>query len=389
MLDGIYSNPTKILFGKASLGLLGQEVAKSAQKVLVVYGAQSYFKLGLDQQVKTQFAEQGITYWELGGIQPNPLADKVYQGIALCREHGVQLVLAVGGGSVIDTAKAIAAGVHYDGDFFDFFERKCLPSKLLPVATVLTVVGAGSESSDGAVISKNGCKYSCGSPMMYPLFSILNPELTLSVPVDQTVCGVVDAISHVLERYFSVTPYVETTTAMAEALIRTLMRYGRLIVNDPQNYDIRAEIMWAAKVAHDNTVGFGRKQDWATHTIAHEVGVRYNAAHGATLAVLFPAWMQFMRLKHEPLFVRFAEQVFGISRVGKTDKEVASEGIAAYQVFVKSLGLPTRLADFGLTDASEFQAIADACSLTTMSGTIGNLERLSKADVVEILKLCA
>lgn len=389
MQDGIYSNPTKILFGKTSLELLGEEVAKSARKVLVVYGGQTYFKLNLDKNIKNQFQKQNISYWELGGIKPNPLADKVYEGIALCREHDVQLVLAVGGGSVIDTAKAIAAGVNYEGDFFDFFERKCLPSKLMPVATVLTVVGAGSESSDGAVISKNDRKYSCGSPMMYPLFSILNPELTLSVPVYQSVCGLVDAISHVMERYFSSTTYVETSTAMCEALIRTLIHYGRLIINDPQNYEIRAEIMWAAKLAHDNTVGFGRKQDWATHAIAHEVGARYDAPHGATLAILFPSWMYYICLKHESLFVRFAKEVFYISSENKTNQEIAHEGIAAYQKFVETLGLPTNLRELGLTDTTEFLAIADACSLTTKSGTIGNLQRLTKTDVIEILKLSA
>ncbi len=386
MLDGVFSNPTTIYFGKDSARRALDELPAAGSRVLVVHGKQAVERYGLLDLVREKFAARDIAMVTLDGIQPNPIAEPVYTGIALCRQHGIDCVLAIGGASVIDTAKSIAAGALYDGDFFDFYLRKAVPTRTLPVGAILTIAGAGSESSDGAVITKDGLKYACGSPAMYPLFSVLDPTYTQSVPKFLTACGVVDAISHVLERYFTKATAVLTSTELSEGLIRALMANGEALLADLDNYDLRAEVMWAAKLAHDNTIGFGRKHDWGSHSIAHELGARYDKAHGALLAVVFPAWMTFMQRKQPDAFARFGAGVFGLR--GDDTDALGRAAIAAYRAFLVRMGMPRTLSACLGTDAgAEFEAIARACGATTMSGTIGNFERLNQNDIVEILKL--
>lgn len=384
MLDGVFRNPTTIYFGKDSTRRALDEMPALGSRVLVVHGKQAVERFHLLDLVREKFAARDIFHVTLDGIQPNPTADRVYNGIELCRRHDIDFVLAIGGGSVIDTAKSIAIGVPHDGDFFDFYIRKSVPIHMLPVGTVLTIAGAGSESSDGAVITKDGLKYACGSPAMYPQFSVLDPTYTTSVPKFLTACGVVDAISHVLERYFTKATAVLTSTELSEGLIRALMANGEALLDDLDNYDLRAEVMWAAKLAHDNTVGFGRKHDWGCHTIAHELGARSDKAHGALLAVVFPAWMTFMQSKQPEAFARFGAGVFGL-RDDDVD-ELGRAAIAAYRAFLARMGLPRTLSDcLGADVRADFDAIAAACSATTASGTIGNFERLNRDDIVNIL----
>lgn len=386
MLDGIFRNPTTIYFGKDSAHRALDEVPVPGSRVLVVHGNQAVKCFGLLDLVKDKFSSRGITLVTLGGIRPNPTADLIYCGIELCRQHNINFVLAIGGGSVIDTAKSIAVGVPYDGDFFDFYLRKAVPERMLSVGTIVTITGAGSESSDGAVITNNGLKYACGSPVMYPLFSVLDPTYTTSVPKFLTACGIVDAISHVLERYFTKTTAVQTSTELGEGLIRALMKNGEALLCNLSNYDLRAEVMWASKLAHDNTVGFGRKHDWASHTIAHELGARYDKIHGALLAVVFPAWMTFMQRRQPEVFARFGCGVFGL--YGNDVNKLGIASICAYSAFLARMGMPQTLDEcLGANAHTDFEDIAHACGATTLSGSIGNFERLKQHDIIEILTL--
>ena len=388
MLNGIYENPTTIIFGKDTENSVGQECAKYSTKVLLHYGGKGFGSNDLNQRITKSLANNKINFIELGGVKANPKADLIYQGIELCRKHDIGLILAIGGGSVIDSAKAIAIGVPYKGDFFDFFNKKASPREMLPLGVVLTISGTGSESSNAAVISKDGKVFDCSSPVMYPGFSILNPSLTVSVPPFLAACGVVDSISHVFERYFSNTPYVYTSDLLCEALIKTLMKNGAMLIEQPDNYDVRAELMWASKLAHDNTVGFGRQQDWATHTIAHQIGAHAEKPHGSIIAVLFPAWMKYVSKKNESKFIEFSERVIGLKDDCSPPSKLIEQAINQFRKFLQKMGMPMTLADLGHFSESDFDDVADQCSLINPSGTIGNYCRLDKQDIVEILKLC-
>jgi alcohol dehydrogenase len=389
MLNGIYRNPTIIFFGKSVDLAVGEEVKKYSKKILLHFGGESFKKYGLYGKVTNSLKSSGIEFIELGGVKPNPQADLVYEGINICRKENIDFVLAVGGGSVIDSAKAIGIGVPFDGDFFDFFEKKQVPQKSIKVGVILTLPGSGSESSDGAVITHEQLKkkYDCGSPIMYPVFSMLNPENTYTVPKHYTSCGIVDAISHILERYFTNTSHVDCTDRICEGLIKTLMKYAILVDKEPDNYDVRAEIMWACKLAHDNTAGFGRKQDWACHKISHEIGARYNVAHGAILAVIFPAWMKHVYKTNENIYLQFANRVFDIETSSMENSQAILLAINKFQEFLKTIGMPSTLRDIGLNKA-EFPGIAQCCVAIMPSGTIGNFVRLPAQDIETILNLC-
>ncbi len=390
MLGGIYGHPTTVIFGRGCESMVGEEVRKYAPKVLLHFGSQSFKKYGLYEKVSKSLQLSRIEFLELGGVKSNPESDLVYEGINICREEKIDFILAVGGGSVIDSAKAIAVGVPYDGDFFDFFVKKAIPKAGLKVGVVLTIPGAGSESSNGAVIThtKKRKKYDCASPAMYPVFAILNPELTFTVPKFYALCGIVDAMSHVLERYFSNTSYVDCTDRICEGLIKTLMKYALLVQEDPYNYDIRGEIMWACKLAHDNTAGFGRKHDWASHTISHEIGARYDVAHGAVLAVIFPIWMKYVYKTNERIFLQFAQRVFDMETTSVKNDQTILLAIDKFQQLLKKMGMPSTLRELGVADSKEFSDIAECCVATMPSGTIGNFFRLSKADIEAILHSC-
>lgn len=390
MLNGIYRNPTTIHFGKGTELRIGEEVAKYSKRVLLHFGGVSFRKYGLYEIVRNSLTSSGIKFVELGGVVPNPRASLVYEGIEICRREKLDFILAVGGGSVIDSAKAIGIGVPYDGDFSDFFEKKRVPQMSINIGVILTIPGSGSESSDTAVITheQKAKKSDCSSPLMYPAFAILNPEYTLTVPHNYICRGIADAVSHVLERFFSKTDYVDCTDRICEGLIKTLMKYGVLVGGELDNYDVRAEIMWACKMAHDNTAGFGRKQDWSCHKISHEIGICSSAAHGSIISVIFPSWMEHVYRLEKGRFLQLAERVFDIELDSLDENAAILQAIGRFRQFLRAMGMPSTLRELGFADKSQFRDIAERCVSSMPSRTIGNYVRLTVHDIEAILDSC-
>ncbi len=354
MLNFVFHSPTKFVFGKGEENNVGSYLHPyTPQKVLVVYGGRSAERSGLLGRVYASLKQAGLPYVSLSGVQPNPRYELAQEGIALCKREQVDFVLAIGGGSVIDTAKCIAAGALYDGDpWKDFFIDKKTAQAALPVACILTIAAAGSEGSWDAVITHEaqGLKEMMRSEAIRPVLSILNPELTMSLPAYQTACGVTDMFVHITERYFTNTRDVDITDELAEALMRTILKYGIVCVKEPDNYNARAQIMWAGMLAHNNICGVGREQDWASHHIQHRIGAKYDSAHGAGLATIFPAWAQYVYKHDVPRFVRFATKVMGVDNDVFHPEEVALEGIRRIKAYFASLGMPTSLSELGVKD---------------------------------------
>ena len=345
-----FFSPTKFVFGKGKENEAGKYVKEFlGSKVLIHYGGGSVIKSGLLDRVKKSLDTEGIKYVELGGVKPNPRDTLVYKGIDLCRKENVDFILAVGGGSVIDSAKAIAMGVVYDGDFWDFYSGKAKIKKALPLATILTIAAAGSEGSGDSVITKEEglLKRGAGSEFIRPKFSIMNPELTCTLSPYQTACGATDIMAHVFERYFTNTTEVEITDRLCEAVLITMVKETPRVIEDPNNYDARANIMWAGTVAHNGIVGVGREQDWNSHNIEHEMSALYDCAHGAGLAVIFPAWMEFVVDHNVMRFAQMASRVFGCAMNFENPKETALNGIKAFRKFLKSIGMPINFEEIG------------------------------------------
>ena len=354
MLNFVFHSPTKFVFGKGEENNVGSYLhSYTPQKVLVVYGGRSAERSGLLGRVYASLKQAGLPYVSLSGVQPNPRYELAQEGIALCKREQVDFVLAIGGGSVIDTAKCIAAGALYDGDpWKDFFIDKKTAQAALPVACILTIAAAGSEGSWDAVITHEaqGLKEMMRSEAIRPVLSILNPELTMTLPAYQTACGVTDMFIHLTERYFTNTPDVNLTDEMIEGLMRTILKYGIVCVKEPDNYNARAQIMWAGMLAHNNICGVDREQDWASHHIQHRIGAKYDSAHGAGLATIFPAWAQYVYKHDVPRFVRFATKVMGVDNDVFHPEEVALEGIRRIKAYFASLGMPTSLSELGVKD---------------------------------------
>lgn len=347
MLNFTFYSPTEFVFGRDTQTNTGALVKKyGATKVMIVSGGGSAERSGLLPQVRKSLSEAGIEFIEQKGIKPNPRDTEVYEGIELARANGVDFLLAVGGGSVIDSAKGVALGVPYEGDFWDFYCGKAMPEKTLPIGVVLTIPAAGSEGSGNSVITKmeGRHKISVRYPMhLRPRFAVMNPELTYSLPWFQTACGIVDMLCHIYERYFSNTPHTELPDSIAEAIMRDVMRNALTLVNEPENYDARAAIMWASTLAHNGLCGTGKEEDWSSHRLEHELSAWHDVAHGAGLAVMVPAWMQFVARKNPAKVLQFAQNVMGISREGKTDQEVCRLAIEALKGFYHTLGLTTSI----------------------------------------------
>ena len=354
MLNFVFHSPTKFVFGKGEENNVGSYLHPyTPQKVLVVYGGRSAERSGLLGRVYASLKQAGLPYVSLSGVQPNPRYELAQEGIALCKCEQVDFVLAIGGGSVIDTAKCIAAGALYDGDpWKDFFIDKKTAQAALPVACILTIAAAGSEGSWDAVITHEaqGLKEMMRSEAIRPVLSILNPELTMSLPAYQTACGVTDMFVHITERYFTNTRDVDITDELAEALMRTILKYGIVCVKEPDNYNARAQIMWAGMLAHNNICGVDREQEWTSHHIQHRIGAKYDSAHGAGLATIFPAWAQYVYKHDVPRFVRFATKVMGVDNDVFHPEEVALEGIRRIKAYFASLGMPTSLSELGVKD---------------------------------------
>lgn len=386
MRNDVYNNPTRIYFGKDAELNAGKAVAEQNVKtVMVQFGSDRVKSSGLLQRVTDNIKKEGIRVITLGGVEPNPKADLIRRAIDVCRREQVELLLAVGGGSVIDSCKATAVGTLYDGDFWDFFIGKAVPEKALKVAAVLTIPAAGSESSNSSVITNNetGYKRFLDTDLIRPVFSFLNPEFTYTLSEFQTACGIVDAFAHVAERYFTREQNVLCTDYLCEGVMKTLLHYGIRVLKEPDNYDVRAEIMWACKIAHDNSLGVGRLGDWASHMIEHELSAENDITHGAGLAVVMPAWMKYVSQQAPDKFVRMAREVFGVPQMDST-KEMVKAGIREYEIFLDWLNMPRTMKEVDIHPDS-YEAIADRC--VEFAGSVGNYVKIRKEDILNILKI--
>ncbi len=367
MQDFVYYTPTKIYFGKGREKEVGGIVAGYGFKtVMVQYGQGSVKRSGLYDWVMTSLQEAGITVVEMGGVEPNPKVEFVREAVKLCREKGVELILAVGGGSVIDSCKYTALGAKYDGDVWDIPTRKYNPASALPVAAIITHAAAGSEMSGSAVLTNLGenMKRGFGSDLNRCLFAICNPELTFTVSPYQTACGIVDLMTHTIERYFTLCPPTELTDRMAEGLLLAVIDAGRKVMQEPEDYDARGDILWASSLAHNDLTGCGRENLLAVHQLEHALSGEYDhVAHGAGLAVLYPAWARYVYREDIPRFARFARNVWGVTEAD--DEKAAILGIDAMAAYFAELGMPTCLRDFGV----KLESLPKLARLCTYNGT--------------------
>lgn len=384
-----FYSPTEFIFGRGGENECGKYVRKfGGTKVLIHYGSGSAVRSGLLERVKKSLDAENISYIELGGVQPNPRDTKIYEGIELCRRENVDFILSVGGGSCIDSSKGIALGVPYDGDFWDFYESDKPVEKALPIGTVLTIAAAGSEGSGASVVTKeNGMlKRDTSSDLLRPRFSVLNPELTFTLPAYQTACGATDIMAHVFERYFTNTTEVEITDRLCEAVLLTMIKEVPRVIAMPDNYEARANIMWAGTVAHNDIVGVGREQDWNSHRIEHELSGLYDCAHGAGLAVVMPAWMEFVMHHNVMRFAQAAVRIWGCEMNFEAPEETAVNGIKAFRRFLRSIGMPINFDELG-ADEKDIPVLVNKLGLG--DGKTGGFVKLSSSDVAEILKIAA
>ena len=381
-----YYSPTEFVFGRGAEEKAGEMIRKrGGTKALVHFGGGSAIKSGLMDRVTASLEAANIPYVTLGGVQPNPRSSLVYRGIELARAERVDFILAVGGGSVIDSSKAIALGVPYEGDFWDFFCGKARPEKALGVGVVLTLAAAGSEGSKSCVITQEdgGFKRGCGNELNRPKFALMNPEVTYTLPAYQTACGATDMMAHVLERYFTNEKGVDLTDRLCEAVLSAVIKAAPVAIAEPDNYEARAQLMWAGTLAHNDSCGLGREGDWASHQIEHELSVRYDVAHGAGLAVVFPAWMRY-QLDHDPMrFAQLAVRVWGCDMDFEHPEKTGLDGIARYEQFLKSIGMPTRLAELHV-DPADIPAMAEKCKRNN-AGKLGFFRPLDTEDIAKIL----
>jgi alcohol dehydrogenase len=387
MENFVFQNPTKILFGRGMEENVGAETAVYSKKVLLHFGGGSIKSSGLYDRITASLKKAGVEWVELGGVKPNPRLSLVHEGVKLVKENGLGLILAVGGGSVIDSAKAIAMGAVIDGDVWDFYLGKGEPKAALPIGTVLTIPAAGSEASTGTVITNEAgwFKRAVNSELIYPRFSILNPELAFSLPKFQVACGVTDIMAHLMERYFTNVTHVAFMDRMLEAAMKTLICQAPLVLEDPQNYDAWAEIMWTGTIAHNNLLNTGRVGDWASHDIEHEISGIYDIAHGAGLAIVFPAWMKFTYKHDINRFAQWAIRVWNVDMDVFDTERVARTGIDRMEAFFRSMGLSTRLADAGIA-GDRIDEMAAKCT-DGNTRRFGNFVSLDKDSVKKILTL--
>lgn len=385
-----YTAPTRYEFGRDVENNAGTNAkACGMHTVLLVYGSNSARRSGLLDRVTKSLADAGITVHTLGGIKPNPTDDRVYEGIDICLKNNVDGLIAVGGGSVIDTAKAIAAGAVYHGDFWDFYAGKAVISNALPVGVVLTIPAAGSEGSGNSVITKIDGMHKISLRTDYwlrPKFALLNPELTFTLPPYQTAAGIVDMMAHIFERYFSPSDNCEVTDRLAEGLLKAIIAEAPKVIADPTDYQARANIMWAATQAHNGLCGCGRIEDWASHGIEHELSAAYGVTHGAGLAVVNPAWMSFMAVHRPAKIAQMAVRVFDVDPESLPDeKAIATEGIARLRAFYKSLGMPLTLSELGI-EKPDIQALVKSLH-GNKGATFGGYYTITPAESTEIYRL--
>ncbi|SDB24136.1 iron-containing alcohol dehydrogenase [Butyrivibrio sp. INlla16] len=384
-----FYSPTFFAFGKDTENEAGKYVKRfGGNKVLIHYGGGSVVKSGLLNRVKKSLEAEGIAYIELGGVKPNPRSGLVYEGIDLCRKEKVDFVLAVGGGSVIDSSKAIAAGTIYDGDFWDFYMGKRI-EEALPVGTILTIAAAGSEGSPDSVITKEEGMFKRGASgdAIRPKFSILNPALTQTLPPYQTAAGITDIMAHLHERYLTNSKDVEVTDRLIEGLLLAMIHEGPRVIADPNNYEARANIMWAGMMAHNNSCGVGRSQDWNSHNIEHELSALYDCAHGAGLAVTMPAVFKYV-YKHDVMrFAKLAVRVWGCQMDFDNPEATALAGIAALENFLKSIGMPLNFEELGAKEEDIPTLVKALCYGDGRNGSISGFVTLDEKDCEKIYKM--
>lgn len=384
-----FYSPTFFAFGKGTEKDTGKYVKRfGGSKVLIHYGGGSAVRSGLIDKVKASLEEEGIEYVTLGGVQPNPRSGLVYQGIDLARKENVDFLLAVGGGSTIDSSKAIAAGTLYDGDFWDFYTGRPI-EKALPVGTVLTIAAAGSEGSPNSVITKEEGMYKrgTGSDILRPKFSILDPELTETLPPYQTAAGITDILAHLHERYLTNTHDVEVTDRLIEALMQAVIHEAPRVIADPHCYEARANIMWAGMMAHNNSVGVGRSQDWNSHQIEHELSALYDCAHGAGLAVTMPAVFKYVYKHDVNRFAKLAVRVWGCQMDFDDPERTALEGIERLKAFLKSIGMPGTFAEVGGREEDIPALVKNLCYGEGRKGTISGFVTLDEKDCENIYRM--
>ena len=390
MLNFEFYSPTRFIFGKNQEQQVGEQLKKrNVKKVLLHYGGSSIKKSGLYDRVVKSLNEAKIEFVELGGVVPNPRDTLVYKGIEMCKQNNVDFVLAVGGGSVIDSSKAIAVGTPYEGDFWDFYCGKLEATEVLPVGVILTIPAAGSEGSDGSVITKEDgmLKRSYGTDLMRPVFAIMNPELTYTLPNYQTACGAADIMAHVFERYFTNTAGVDFSDRLCESVLSTIVKYVPIALKENDNYEARANIMWAGTIAHNGLCGVDRENDWGSHQIEHELSGLYDVAHGAGLAVVFPAWMRYV-YKHDIMrFAQIAQRVWGCEMDFRNPEATALKGIEALEQFFKSIGLPITFNELGAKE-SDIDFLAENADYNN-GDKMGYFNPLSVDDVKQVLRIAA
>ena len=383
-----FVSPTHFVFGKGAEEQVGEKLAeRGAKRVLLHFGGQSAVKSGLIDRVRASLDAAGVERVELGGVRPNPEITLVREGVALCKEHGVDWVLAVGGGSVIDSAKAVAVGARYDGDVWDFFETKRQTNDVLPIAVVLTIPAAGSDASKNTVVSNDALQMKSGYPnnAQRPKLAFMNPELTFTLPPFQTAAGLTDMFCHLLERFFDDVGAVPVTDNLCLSLMRTVRAEAPRVLAEPDNYDARANVMWAGMLCHQGLAGVGRHEDWATHGLEHELSALYpEITHGAGLAVMFPAWMEFVCDANPERFAFYGREVFGLAPTGDAMADALS-AIDETRSFFASLGMPTTLAELDVEEGDIEKLIP---TLKANKGEpFGSFKKLSMDDARAIYRL--
>lgn len=384
-----YYAPTNVVFGKAAESEVGQLVKKeNSEKVLLHYGGKSAARSGLLNRIKTSLEKEGISYVELGEVVPNPHLSLVYEGIELCKKEGVDFILAVGGGSVIDSAKAIGYGAVDEGDVWDLYERKRAAKACLPIGCVLTIAAAGSEMSGGSVITneKEGLKRAYDDDLSRPKFAIMNPELTMTLPQYQTASGVVDILMHTMERYFNQSDNMEITDVISESIMKNVMKYAQVLMDEPENYEARAEVMWAGSLSHNGLTGCGTDGgDWSSHNMEHELGGMFDVAHGAGLASIWGSWARYVNHAAKDRFVKFACNVMGVIP-GENEDDTIQKGIEAMEAFYHSIHMPASLKELGVDPTDEqISQMAKSCDAAT-GGNTGCVVKLSVEDMEAIYK---
>lgn len=382
--------PTKVVFGKQAEEQLGKLIKEQeCKKVLIHYGGNSAKKSGLLNRIMESLEKEGIEYVTLGGVVPNPHLSKVYEGIELCKKEGVDFILAVGGGSVIDSGKAIGYGMTNEGDVWDFYEKKRKPKACLPIGAVLTIAAAGSEMSDSSVITnENGwLKRGLSSNYCRCRFAVMNPELTYTLPAYQTASGCVDIMMHTMERYFTKETETGLTDGISESLLRTVMQSARTLKEEPENYDARAQVMWASSLSHNGLTGCGTIGDWSCHQLEHELGGMFDVAHGAGLAAVWGSWARYVYQEKPERFAQFAVNVMGVTNDYSNPEKTALEGIKRMEEFYRAIDMPTSVHEMGVDLTEEqIKELAHKCTFME-TRTIGQFKVLDKNDIENIYRM--